>query len=136
MDGVCVVFVAVACDGSTVTVIVSAVPVVSVASAVGELVRSVPDGVGVPSPTGAQAAASRMKAIAPNSTIREILFIYFLLSLAGIAVLPGELISLQMDIVTNSLRHIKPNLDFQVWVLWSLNIESFVRQPAESSCQG
>src|SRR5688500_16245170 len=88
MDGVSVVFVAVACD----------VPAVSVANAVGESVKSSCAGkMGVPSPTGAQAAANRMTVTAPNRNIREIFFIYFLLLRQAQLLLLGEPISLQMD---------------------------------------
>src|ERR1700752_298282 len=83
MDGVSGVFVAVACDASTVAVVVSAVPVVSVARGVGEPVKMscrAPGTIGVPPSVGAQAAASRMTVTAPNRNTREILFIYFLLS--------------------------------------------------------
>ena len=102
MDGVSIVFVAVACD----------VPAVSVANTVGEPVRSFCAGsIGVPSPTGAQAAANRVTVTAPNRNIREILFIVFSFSGQGRLLLLGEPISLQKP-----LRNIKSNSNFQVWV--------------------
>jgi hypothetical protein len=93
---------------------------------------------GVPS-SGAQAAANKMTAKAPNRNIREILFICFLLSMAGM-----DALIRQADIVRDGykvnipLSNVKPNLNFQVsgFYMSRADVERFDVQPAESPCQG
>jgi hypothetical protein len=122
MDGVSVVFVAVACG----------VPAVSVANTVGEPVKSTCAGsIGVPSPTGAQAAANRVTVSAPNRNMREILFIVFSFSGQGRLLLLGEPISLQKPSgISNQTRIFKFGFSY----ISCTDIERFIVLPAVYPC--